>query len=57
MPRVKRGFVDGFVYHVINRGNGKNDVFLKQKDFEAFIDIIAEAKTQYDIKIGSSPSR
>lgn len=53
MPRVRRGLVDGFVYHVINRGNGKSDVFLKQMDFEAFIEIIAEAKTQYDVKLFS----
>jgi hypothetical protein len=33
MPRVKRGLVDGFVYHVLNRGNGREEVFHKDQDY------------------------
>ena len=25
MPRVARGLADGIIYHVINRGNGRQD--------------------------------
>ena len=44
MPRPARGLVGNQVYHVLNRGNGRADVFHKPKDFEAFVILIAEAK-------------
>jgi len=31
MPRIARGLVDGFVYHILNPGNGRLEVFLKIK--------------------------
>ncbi len=36
MPRVARGLVDGFVYHILNRGNGKQEVFHKDQDYEIY---------------------
>jgi putative transposase len=51
MPRLARGLVDGFVYHVINRGNGRQEVFHEDKEYEAFIDLMAEAKTMYEVKV------
>lgn len=51
MPRISRGLVDGSVYHIINRGNGGQVVFRKDTDYEAFIDIMKEAKIQYSINI------
>jgi putative transposase len=51
MPRVARGFIDGAVYHVVNRGNGRQDVFHKPADFVAFIDLIAEAKERYPVRV------
>lgn len=51
MPRIARGLVNGFVYHVLNRGNGGQEVFHKDQDYEAFIDLIKEVKARYDIKI------
>jgi putative transposase len=44
MPRVKRGLSDGLIYHVLNRGNGKKEIFHKEKDFWVFIELIKEAK-------------
>jgi len=32
MPRLARGLVDGFIYHVINRGNGRQEVFHDDKE-------------------------
>ncbi len=37
MPRIVRGLADNVVYHIINRGNGRQEVFHKDKDYEAFI--------------------
>ncbi len=51
MPRLARGLVDGFIYHVINRGNGRQQVFHEDNEYKAFIELMSEAKTMYDVKI------
>jgi hypothetical protein len=33
MPRIPRGQQAGFVYHVINRGNGRATIFHKSQDY------------------------
>lgn len=53
MPRISRGLVDESIYHVINRGNGGQIVFHKDKDYEAFIELMKEAKNRYEVKIFS----
>ena len=35
MPRPLRPIHDGLIYHVINRGNNRQDVFHKRGDFGA----------------------
>ncbi|MBW2599856.1 MAG: transposase [Deltaproteobacteria bacterium] len=51
MPRIARGLADGFVYHVINRGNGRQEIFHKDGDYQAFVNLMIEAKTRYSIKM------
>lgn len=51
MPRIARGLADGFIYHVLNRGNGKQEVFHKNQDYKAFVELMEEAKSRYSIKI------
>ncbi|MBZ0156401.1 MAG: transposase [Alphaproteobacteria bacterium] len=51
MPRVERGLADNAIYHVINRGNGRQEVFHKEEDYEAFLLIMQEAKTRYSVKV------
>jgi len=51
VPRIRRGLVDNGVYHVINRGNGRQEIFHKEKDYEAFIHILQEAKERYSVKL------
>jgi len=43
MPRTARASDGEFCYHVINRGNARQEVFLKRGDYQAFIDLIARA--------------
>ena len=43
MPRTARASVGGICYHVINRGNARRDVFLKDGDFQAFLKAIGHA--------------
>jgi putative transposase len=49
MLRITRGFVDGFIYHVINRGNSKQTVFHKDSDYQAFINLMEEAEGKNEI--------
>ncbi|MFZ3138461.1 MAG: hypothetical protein WA126_13850 [Thermodesulfovibrionales bacterium] len=51
MPRIVRGLADNIACHVINRGNGRQEVFHKDKDYEAIIKLMAEAKVRYPVKI------
>lgn len=44
MPRPLRPIDDGLIYHVINRGNNRQDVFRKPDDFRAFLQVLGELK-------------
>jgi hypothetical protein len=44
MPRPLRPIDDGLIYHVINRGNNRQDVFHKPADFQAFLAALSELK-------------
>jgi len=43
MPRTARASVGGICYHVLNRGNGRNEVFHKAEDYAAFLKLLFEA--------------
>ena len=51
MPRIRRGLADGGIYHVLNRGNGRQRVFHKDEDFAAFIDLLGQARARNPVKI------
>ena len=51
MPRIPRGQQAGFVYHVINRGNGRATIFHKAQDYQAFLSILALAKARHPVKL------
>ena len=42
MPRTARFAPGGMVYHVLNRGVGKQKLFLKDEDYLAFERVVAE---------------
>lgn len=44
MPRPLRAIDQGLVYHVLNRGNNRQDVFLKDADFRAFLNALGDLK-------------
>jgi putative transposase len=46
MPRPLRPIEDGLIYHVINRGNNRQNVFRKKSDFQAFLVALADLKTR-----------
>ena len=43
MPRAARAAAGGVCYHVINRGNGRRQVFHKDGDYDAFLKALAHA--------------
>lgn len=43
MPRTARASVGGMIYHVLNRGNARQQVFHKPHDYAAFIKLLKEA--------------
>ena len=44
MPRPLRPVDVGLIYHVINRGNNRQDVFHKPEDFRAFLKAMGDLK-------------
>jgi putative transposase len=46
MPRPPRPIADGLVYHVINRGNNRQPIFLAPGDYAAFLKTMADLKTR-----------
>lgn len=51
MGRSPRNALGGIVYHVLNRANGRIEIFRKDKDYEAFEDILAEAKKKQPMRV------
>jgi len=44
MPRPLRPIAEGLVYHVINRGNGRQSVFFRDEDYLAFLEAVGDLK-------------
>ena len=53
MPRPPRADETGGIYHALNRGNSRADIFHKEADFDAFERIMAEGLDRYQIKLFS----
>ncbi len=51
MSRAKRVTLGGYVYHVLNRANGRLRIFRKHDDFLAFEQVMAGAIEQFDIRL------
>jgi putative transposase len=51
MPRTSRAAVGGVVYHVLNRGNGRMQIFRKPGDYQAFVELMIAAKQRAEIEI------
>jgi putative transposase len=51
MPRPKRADEANCLYHALNRGNAKSDIFKKDADFDAFERILAEGLERYPCQI------
>jgi REP element-mobilizing transposase RayT len=51
MPRRLRVSSGGYAYHVLNRAVGRLRIFAKERDFEAFEEVIGQAKTRLPMRL------
>src|SRR5687767_13967749 len=51
MPRHRRISPDGYVQHVLNRGDHRETIFFKAGDFRAFLAIVAESARRVGMRI------
>ena len=51
MPRTARASVGSVCYHVINRGNAQVEVFHKDADYQAFVDIIGASCERLPMRV------
>ena len=51
MPRCLRVSSGGYAYHVLNRAVGRARIFGKPRDFEAFEEVIVEAKERLPLRL------
>ena len=53
MPRQKRLDVAGEIYHALNRGNAREDIFHKAEDYAAFERVLGEGLERYAVRLFS----
>lgn len=51
MPRTARIAPKKFIYHVLTRGNNKQEIFQDEEDFQKYIDILSNYKEKYRYKL------
>lgn len=51
MAGIPCNAVGDMVYHIINRANGREKIFQKEKDYELFEKILLEAKEKCPMRI------
>jgi putative transposase len=51
MPRTARATPGGYSYHVLNRGNGRRQVFHKDGDYAAFLRLLREAQQRIPVQL------
>jgi len=51
MPRQSRVSIADVIYHVINRANGRSQIFNNDKDYQHFESLLGEAKDLTDMRV------
>ena len=51
MPRPLRFLPAGSVHHVVNRGNDKRILFATPRDYEEFLQLVAQSKRRANVRI------
>jgi putative transposase len=53
MPRQKRVDIGGLIYHALNRGNARREIFHKDEDYDAFLRVFAQGLEKYQVELYS----
>lgn len=51
MPRTKRPDEAGVIYHAVNRGNRRQEIFHKREDYRAFLRTLREGLDKYPVDL------
>ena len=51
MPRKPRMYLAGIPFHVIQRGNNRNDCFYAEKDYSIYLDCLRDACYRYRVAV------
>ncbi len=51
MPRIARIAPQGYIYHVLSRGNNGQGVFKDERDFKRYLDLILHYKEKFKFKL------
>ena len=51
MNRSLRIHYPGLIYHVINRGNNRQAIFLEDEDYERYLGVLYRFKKAYEFKL------
>jgi putative transposase len=51
MPRPLRHIAADLIYHVLNRGNRRTRIFRKPRDYQAFVDCLAQGLERYRVDL------
>ena len=51
MPRTARASVGGVVYHVMNRGNARAEVFHQPEDYDAFVGLLDDGHQRLPMRV------
>lgn len=51
MPRSQRADVANIIYHIINRANARTTIFSQDKDYQAFLETLMEAKEKFPVEV------
>ena len=51
MPRIARALADNCCYHLVNRGNGRQQIFHKDGDYRAFVELLLQEREKYAVGV------
>ncbi|HDQ04050.1 MAG TPA: transposase [Deltaproteobacteria bacterium] len=51
MPRTARIAPKEFIYHVLTRGNNRQDIFKDEEDYQKYLEILQKYKEKYDFRL------
>ncbi len=51
MGRPRRTQVGGLVYHVLNRANGRAQIFAAAADYAAFLQVLRDAQVEHPMRL------